>query len=222
VKDHYAANEALTMTDRAKIVPVVSVTAPTTGGMPRRVALQTLLGSVGAGLALPSAVSAQHPIHTHLASPSAIENAHQRASGSGPTPEFLDPHQAKTLDALAEAIVPGSIAARVAAFLDGLLAVESPANQRAFLGALGAFDMAAIKQHRKAWFAITPADQDAILRDASTADVTSAMRAHFENLKGWIAGAYYSSEAGMRELGWTGNVFHPELPGCTHPGGHQE
>jgi len=26
---------------------------------------------------------------------------------------------------------------------------------------------------------------------------------HFENLKGWISGAYYSSEMGMRELGWT-------------------
>ncbi len=44
---------------------------------------------------------------------------------------------------------------------------------------------------------------------------------HFQNLKGWIAGAYYSSEPGMRELGWTGNVFLAELPGCTHPGGHQ-
>ena len=31
-----------------------------------------------------------------------------------------------------------------------------------------------------------------------------------------------SSEPGMRELGWTGNVFYPELPGCTHPGGHQD
>lgn len=210
------------MSDPAKIIPVAPVPAPTSGGMPRRVALQTLLGSVGAGLALPSAASAQHPIHTHLASPSAIENAQQRASVAGSTPEFLDPHQAKTLEALAEAIVPGSTAARVAAFLDALLAVESAANQRAFLGALGAFDMAAIKPHGKAWFALTAPEQDAILRDASTADVMSAMRGHFENLKGWIAGAYYSSEAGMRELGWTGNVFHPELPGCTHPGGHQD
>jgi hypothetical protein len=210
------------MSDPAKIIPVAPASAPTSGGVPRRVALQTLLGSVGAGLALPSAASAQHPIHAHLASPSAIEDAQQRASVAGPTPEFLDPHQSKTLEALAEAIVPGSTAAKVAAFLDALLAVDSAANQRAFLSALGAFDMAAIEQHSKAWVAITAAEQDAMLRDASTADVTSATRAHFENLKSWIAGAYYSSEPGMRELGWTGNVFHPELPRCTHPGGHQE
>ena len=55
-------------------------------------------------------------------------------------------------------------------------------------------------------------------RDAKT----SALRGHFQNLKDWIAGAYYSSETGMRELGWDGNVVHAQLPGCTHPGGHQD
>ena len=139
------------------------------------------------------------------------------------TPAFLDPHQAKTLDVLAEAIVPGSTAARVGPFLDQLLAVDSGANQRAFVGALGAFDMVAINRHGKAWIGITAAQQDVLLREASTGDEkTSAFRGHFQNLKDWIAGAYYSSETGMRELGWDGNVFHAQLPGCTHPGGHQD
>jgi hypothetical protein len=210
------------MSERSKIIPLAPAADPASG-MPRRVALQTLLGSVGAGFALPSTASAQHPIHAHLANPAAIQNAQKKASATVHTPEFLDGHQMKTLDALAETIVPGSTAATVAPFLDQLLAVESPANQRAFLGALGAFDMAAATKHDKPWIAITSAEQDSILREASTADVkSSALRAHFENLKQWIAGAYYSSETGMRELGWTGNVFHPELPGCTHPGGHQD
>lgn len=43
--------------------------------------------------------------------------------------------------------------------------------------------------------------------------------AHFENLKGWISGTYYSSEAGM-ELGWTGDYVFEKCPGCTHPDGH--
>jgi len=47
------------------------------------------------------------------------------------------------------------------------------------------------------------------------------LRDHFEHLKGWIVGAYYSSEIGMRELGWTGNVFYAGFPGCPHPGGHR-
>lgn len=211
------------MSDRPKIIPAATAGDAVSGGMPRRAALQTLLGGVGAGFALPAAVSAQHPIHAHLANPAAIENAQKKAIAATPPLEFLDSHQVKTLAALAEAIVPGSTAAKVAPFLDQLLAVESAANQRAFIGALGAFDMAAITAHGKPWVAIGPAGQDAILREASTAEAkTAPLRAHFENLKQWIAGAYYSSEPGMRELGYTGNVFHPELPGCTHPGGHAE
>ena len=207
--------------DPSKPIPLLPVIEPPTDGMPRRVALQALLGGVGAGFALPSTADAQHPVHQQLSNPAVIEQAQQRAAMTAYTPAFLDDHQSKTLAVLAEAIVPGSTGARVGPFLDQLLAVDSAANQRTFLGALGAFDMAAITKHGKAWIGITPSEQDALLRDASTADAkTSAMRGHFQNLKDWIAGAYYSSEDGMRELGWTGNVFHQELPGCTHPGGH--
>src|SRR5262249_38912181 len=157
-----------------------------------------------------------------LANRGAIEQAQQRAAASAYTAEFLDAHQSKTLEVLAEAIVPGSTAAKVAPFLDQLLAVESAENQRAFLGSLGAFDMAAIKKHEKPWLSLTSAEQDALLNEASTADTKSAFHTHFQNLKDWVAGAYYSSEVGMRELGWNGTVFHRELPGCTHPGGHQD
>jgi gluconate 2-dehydrogenase subunit 3-like protein len=204
--------------DPPKPIPL----SPLTDGMPRRVALQALLGGIGAGFALPSTADAQHPMHQHLSNPVAIEQAQQRAVVTAST-VFLDDHQSKTLEAVAEAIVPGSTGARVGPFLDQLLAVESAANQGAFLGALGAFDMAAINRHGKAWIGITPSEQDALLREASTGDAaTSAMRGHFQNVKDWIVGAYYSSETGMRELGWTGNTFHQQLPGCTHPGGHQD
>jgi len=206
--------------DRSKPIPLSPISSD---GMPRRAALQVLLGGAGAAFALPAALDAQHPMQQHLANPSVIADAQQRAAATAPAPAFLDSHQVKTLEVLAEAIVPGSTKARVGPFIDQLLAVDSAANQRAFLGALGAFDMAAINRHGTAWIGITPAQQDAVLRDASTADEkTSALRAHFQNLKDWIAGAYYSSETGMRELGWDGNVVHAQLPGCTHPGGHQE
>ncbi len=204
--------------DRSKPIPLTPLAID---GMPRRAALQ-LLGGAGAAFALPVGLDAQHPIHQHLANPSVIAQAQERAAAAASTPLFLDGHQVKTLEVLAEAIVPGSTAAKVGPFIDQLLSVDSADNQRAFLGALGAFDMAAIDRHGKAWIAITPAQQDALLTHASTADEkTSAFRAHFQNLKDWIAGAYYSSETGMRELGWDGNVVHAQLPGCTHPGGHQ-
>jgi hypothetical protein len=47
----------------------------------------------------------------------------------------------------------------VAPFLDTLLEVESPQNQKAFLSALGAFDMLAIDKHSKPWIALTAAEQ---------------------------------------------------------------
>jgi hypothetical protein len=192
-------------------------------GIARRRVLQTLLGGVGATLALPAGLEAQsHPIHRHAAG---LAQAQARAAATPYTPEFLDPHQLQTLDTLAEAIVPGSADAKVAPFLDQLLAVESSDSQREFLGALGAFDMLAIERHGKAWTSLAAAEQHALLEHASTADRgaqgTTTIRNRFETLKGWISDAYYSSEAGMRELGWTGNVFHQELPGCTHPGGHK-
>ncbi len=206
--------------DPSNIIQIRPTDSPAPDAIPRREVLQTLLGGVGVGFALPSIVEAQHPVHQHLASPTIVGQAQQRAAVTAYTAEFLDAHQLKTLEVLAEAIVPGSTTARVAPFLDQLLAVESAEHQSGFLGALGAFDMAAITKHGKAWSAITAAEQDGILREASTADPKAAMRGHFQNIKDWIAGAYYSSEQGMRELGWTGNMFFGGLPGCTHPGGH--
>ena len=65
--------------------------------------------------------------------------------------------------------------------------------------------MAAIEKHGKAWKAITAAEQDALLQEASTAEPANrSYGTPFQNLKGWIAGAYYSSEPGMRELGLDG------------------
>jgi hypothetical protein len=210
----------------SKIIPVAPID-PEPSGIARRTVLQTLLGGVGAGLALPSIVEAQHPVHAHLSSAGAVEQAQKKAAVAAYKPAFLDAHQMKTLEVLSEAIVPGSTTAKVAPFLDQLLAVESAQTQRGFISALGAFDMAAIDKHGKAWKAISAAEQDAILQAASTADSRRAggkttLGDHFQTVKGWISGAYYSSEPGMKELGWTGNVFHAELPGCSHPGGHAE
>jgi hypothetical protein len=207
------------MSDELKIFPIAPDQAV---AVSRRVALKALLGGAGVGLGQPASAEAQHPMHQHLLNPGAIEQAQQKATVARSRTEFLDAHQLKTLEVLAEAIVPGSTAARVAPFLDQLLAVESADNQRTFLGSLGAFDMAAINKHGRAWIALTASEQDALLREASTADPTLPFGVQFQNVKGWVAGAYYSSEPGMRELGWTGNVFHRELPGCTHPGGHQD
>ena len=184
----------------------------------RRDAIQILSGGIGASFAVPG-LAADHPMHAHLADQVKVATAEKKAAAQY-TPVFLTAQQFATVRSLGERIVPGASKARSAEFIDQLLAVDSPQNQRGFLSALGTFEGRAIEQAKGPWTSLTPAQQDEILTEASKAESGTRLRDHFDVIKGWIAGAYYSSEIGMRELGWTGNVMHAEFPGCPHPERH--
>jgi Gluconate 2-dehydrogenase subunit 3 len=212
----------------------------TTFAIGRRALLQTLAGGAGLGLALPGLGEA-HPMSEHLHDQARVSAADAKAKSKALKPEFLDAHQVETLTLLAEQIVPGSTKARSAEFIDALLAVDTEPRQKRFLQALGAFDGVALAEARKPWKALPEADRTALLTKASTAesgtpsgpgagfaappaepsgDQRFTIRDHFDHLKGWISGAYYSSEIGMRELGWTGNVMFEKFTGCQHGGSH--
>jgi gluconate 2-dehydrogenase subunit 3-like protein len=207
-------------------------------GIGRRALLQTLAGSAASAFALP-ALASGHPITEHLHDQAKVTTADSKARATNWKPAYLDQHQVDTVRVLAEKIVPGSTTAKSTEFIDSLLAVDSEQSQRAFLQALGAFEGLAIAQAKKPWKSLSDADQIALLTKASTAapgappDLAGALgprqgatagaadrvvtiRDHFDVLKGWISGAYYSSEAGMRELGWTGTVMHEKFVGCEH------
>ena len=211
-------------------------------GLNRREVVQRLLGSAGVGFAVPT-VAASHPIHSHLASPSTLEQADAKSRAADWAPEFLDPHQSDTLAVLAERIVPGSTKAQVNRFIDLLLTVDTQENQKKFLASLGAFEGEAINRFGKPFKDLREEQQNQILTVASTEKSglpegnsdwswfalpstesselpRVTIRDHFENIKGWVSGAYYSSEVGMRELGWTGDVYFDSFPGCEHPDGH--
>ena len=176
-------------------------------GVGRREVLQGLMASLGAGFSLPS-LAAGHPMRGHLQDHARVAAADAKAS-AGAKPAFLDADQLEALVQLAERIVPGSTGARVAPFIDQLLAVDTPENQQAFLSALAVLGAGSLEL-------LTQASTD----NPAGATEPPTLRDRFEHLKGWIVGAYYSSEIGMRELGWTGNVFYASFPGCEHPGGH--
>jgi hypothetical protein len=223
-------------------LPVLNNGPASQPGLSRRQMVQRLLGSAGAGLAIPAAGSA-HPVHKHLMDSATVAQADAKAASTKWTPEFLDPHQAETLTVLAERIVPGSTKAGVTQFVDLLLSVDTQENQKKFLASLGAFEAEAINEHSHPYKDLTEDQQNAILTKASTEKSGHSgddgdwswfavpskesgetprvtLRDHFENLKQWVSGAYYSSEVGMRELGWTGQVAWDSFPGCQHPEGH--
>jgi gluconate 2-dehydrogenase subunit 3-like protein len=211
------------------VLPPLSPVSATPGTMARRDVIRALVGGVGAGMTLP-AVAESHPMHRHLTDAAVLSEADAAAAAGDWKPAFLDAHQSATLVSLAEHVVPGSTAAGVTPFVDRLLSVDTPENQGRFLNALGALEGESIERFGHPWKALSPAQQVELLTAASTAapgakDASGATRAtlrdHFDHLKGWISGAYFSSEIGMRELGWTGNVFHASFPGCPHPDGHR-
>jgi len=205
-----------------------------THGMGRRAVLQTLAGGLGAAVALP--VAEAHPVHRHLADDGAVAQADAKAAAAAYAPEFLDGHQLETVRVIAERIVPRSTEARVAEFIDQLLTVDAQGNQQAFLTSLGAFELHARERFGRPWKTLAADQQNELLTEASTAESgrgaagpfdprgggpaaaggRRTIRDHFENLKGWVSGAYYSSEIGMRELGWTGEMFFGTFPGCEH------
>ena len=195
----------------------------------RRHVIKHLAMGAGGVLVFPLVASA-HPIQHHLRDQNAVEIADSKAAGADYVPEFLDAHLFDTLEKLAEQIVPGSTKANSAQFIDQLLLVTPLEEQRVFLQALGAFEQLARTRAQAPWAKLTEAQQRELLTFASTQQSGAppegsrsthvTIRDHFENLKGWIVGAYYSSEPGMRELGWTGNMFFSALPGCDHADRH--
>jgi hypothetical protein len=168
----------------------------------RRAVLQSLATGVGAAVIAAPATTAAH-VHQAAATqkPAATRPAAAHAL------VFLDRHAFETLVVLADQIVPGARAAKVPEFLDGLLAVESIETQKRVLQALGAFERIAREAHTVPWKKLTAPQATALLTRMSTAPAADAGRRAFELIKAGVAETYYSTQAGMKELGWNGGVM---------------
>jgi hypothetical protein len=200
------------------------------GRLTRREMMMRLLAGAGAGAAWPL-VAASHPIYGHLANDAVFDEA-EKLGAEDWKPVFLNSQQDEMLGALAEAIVPGSRNAQVNRFIDSLLSVDTSAHKKSFIDALAAFEAESRKRFGKGFPSLDSGQQNGLLTDAAARPAkedsaggvggngNSELHGHFENLKGWVSGAYYSSEAGMGELGWTGDYSFASFPGCEHPEGH--
>ena len=190
------------------------------GAFNRREAMRRLLAGVAAGAAWP-AISPSHPLYAHLLHGDLLDSAEATLGAPGHKLQFLSAEQMATLEPLAEVIVPGSRAARVSEFIDLLLSVDSKKHQDAFVASLQAMDTEARQSFGRGFAEIAANQRVQSLTHVSEAPASgdssaSGLREHFENLKEWIVGAYYSSEIGMRELGWTGNRIFEKFPECDH------
>jgi hypothetical protein len=211
-------------------LPVIDNQSAAGGRLTRREMVQRLLAGAGAGAAWPLVATA-HPIHRLLSNDAILAEA-EKLGGADWNPTFLNTQQNATLIALAESIVPGSTRAKVNQFVDLLLSVDVRENQRKFIESLAAFDTEAKKRFANGFSILDGEQKNTLLTDASAeaenskpsqahdARKQTTLHRHFQNLKGWVSGAYYSSEIGMRELGWTGDYAFEAFPTCQHPEGY--
>jgi hypothetical protein len=176
----------------------------------RREVVEKLLSGVAAGAAWPL-LSSAHPIYEHLKNGTLPDHAAELSSAAVWSPLFLSAPQNSELIALAECIVPGSTAAAVNRFIDLLLSVEIAEHQKKFLASLAAVENEGRARFGRSFSALAAAEQESLL---TTFLQEAASQEHFNNVKEWISGAYYSSEPGMRELGWDGTYAFASYPEC--------
>jgi hypothetical protein len=186
------------------------------GMLSRREVVQKLLGGGAVGAALPL-MAASHPIYRHLAEGFLLDRAEALHDAQEWHPLFLSAQQDQTLAALSEIMVPGSRTAQVDRFIDLLLSVDTAKHQQEFVASLAAVEEQSRKQFARGFAAATASQQESLLTDFSKQE---SHRQDFHNLKEWIVGAYYSSEQGMRELGWNGNYAFESYPVCEQPQEH--
>ena len=152
-------------------------------------------------------------------------------------PAFLSAQQNETLIALSETIIPatdtpGAKAALVNRFLDLVLSVLQPETQREFLDSLAWFDTGAMARYNANFVNLSDDEKQDFLNLVAwphtqvrwgETDGNFAGHEHFERMNGWIASAYYSSSAGLKELGWDGWPARGTFNGCEHqPEEHQD
>jgi hypothetical protein len=200
----------------------------------RRELLQGLASGLAGAVAAPSTATFASEAEPQSAA-AAPETSHAG---------ILDEPGRALLAHLAARMVPGSEAAGVVELVDRWMAVESMEDRRTFLNALAAFEREARFRHGRGWLELDEPLQHEILAAASTLapsrperipwtkgqpiepeppalvdDRAGNLRDHFDRLRDVVARAFYATEPGMKELGFTGRMAWSSLPGCAHPGG---
>jgi gluconate 2-dehydrogenase gamma chain len=162
----------------------------------------------------------------------AAEYAHRmvraaRAAAENQTyaPKFFSAHAYKTLQALCQAIIPsdeqakGAIEAGAPEFID-LITSENKDYQVALGGGIMWLDNTCIDRYSKPYLDCTAAEQKEILdliafRKNAKQDPSLGQGIDFFSLlRKLTADGYFTSEIGIEYLGYIGNTFVKDFPGC--------
>lgn len=154
-----------------------------------------------------------------------IELEGRDANTGGYTPKFFDAQQYKTLQSLCETIFPadadsgGAIEAGSPEFID-LLTSENEEYKAKLTGGLKWLDSTCSTRFSKAYLDCTPQQQKEILdliayrKNAEQDESLSEPVEFFSFLRNFTADGFFTSKIGIKYLGYKGNTYLTEFPGC--------
>jgi gluconate 2-dehydrogenase gamma chain len=141
------------------------------------------------------------------------------------TPKFFSAHSYKTLRSLCQTIIPpdeqakGAIEAGAPEFID-LITSENKDYQVALGGGLMWLDNTCIDRYGKAYLDCTPDQQKEILdliaygKNAKKDPSLGQGIEFFAFLRKLTADGFFTSEIGINYLGYIGNTYLKDFPGC--------
>jgi gluconate 2-dehydrogenase gamma chain len=185
---------------------------------------RAILKSLSAG-AVAGSVLRVIPLEAAEYAHSAIQFEKSHANAGPYVPKYFDPHHYKTLQTLCETILPadadsgGAIEAGAPEFID-LVTSENPSFQVTLGGGIMWLDSTCIDRFGSAYLDCTATQQKEILdliayRTNAEKDpsLQSAVE-FFSLLRNLTADGFFTSKIGIQYLGYIGNTFLMDFPGC--------
>lgn len=151
--------------------------------------------------------------------------AAEKAATATYKPKYFSDHQYKTLAALCDAILPidersgGALQAGAPEFID-LITSENTDYQTELGGGILWLDSACEDRFGRSFLDASPEQQKQILdlisfsRNAVSDASLSQGVEFFRFLRNLTTDAYVTSEIGIKDLGYVGNTFLLDFPGC--------
>ena len=186
----------------------------------RRAVLKSLsMGAVAGSVLRVIPLEAAEHVHNMIESEKADNKAGVYA------PKYFDAHGYKTLQALCETILPadadsgGAVEAGAPEFID-LLTSENADYQSVLGGGMKVLDSTCVSRYGKAYLECTPQQQSEILdliayrKNAVKDESLSQAMEFFSLLRNLTADGFFTSKIGIKYLGYRGNTFLLEFPGC--------
>jgi gluconate 2-dehydrogenase gamma chain len=155
-----------------------------------------------------------------------LVSAHKAASSTGEyTPKFFPERQYKTLRALCQSIIPpdqesgGAVEAGAPEFID-LISSENKDLQLQLGGGIMWLDATCMERYGQTYLQCARGQRTEILdliafrKNAEKDPRLSPGIEFFSTLRKYTADGFFTSEIGIKYLGYIGNTYLKEFPGC--------